>query len=37
MLQNTSRGLIPLYDADFDEKKRLKTGLQIDLYYYEKT
>ena len=26
MLQNTSHGLIPLYDADYEEKKRLKIG-----------
>jgi len=25
-LQNTSRGLIPMYDVDFDEKKKLKIG-----------
>lgn len=25
-LQNTARGLIPVYDADFDEKKKLKIG-----------
>ena len=26
LLQNTSHGLIPLYDADYEEKKRLKIG-----------
>lgn len=26
LLQNTNRGLIPLYDADFEEKKKLKIG-----------
>ena len=25
-LQNTARGLIPLYDADYDKKKKLKIG-----------
>ena len=26
LLQNTSRGLIPMYDSDFEEKKKLKIG-----------
>jgi hypothetical protein len=25
-LQNTTHGLIPCYDADYDEKKKLKAG-----------
>ena len=25
-LQNTTRGLVPLYDADYDEKRKLKIG-----------
>ena len=35
-LQNTARGLIPCYDDDFDEKKKLKIGeiykVEIKLY-----
>lgn len=35
-LQNTARGLIPMYDDDYDEKKRLKIGevyrVEIKLY-----
>ena len=26
LLQNTSTGLVPLYDADYDEKKKIKIG-----------
>lgn len=26
MLQNTAVGLVPLYDSDFDEKRKLKVG-----------
>ena len=25
-VQNTAHGLVPLYDADYDEKKKLKIG-----------
>lgn len=27
-LLNTARGLVPLYDEDFDEKKKLKLGVE---------
>ena len=26
LLQNTAVGLVPLYDSDFDEKRKLKLG-----------
>lgn len=35
-LQNTTRGLIPCYDDDFDEKKKLKIGeiYQVEIKLY---
>lgn len=36
LVQNTIHGLVPLYDADYDEKKRLKIGTVYSVEVREK-
>jgi hypothetical protein len=32
LLQNTAHGLVPMYDDDYDEKKKLKLGVVYEAY-----